>query len=188
MTMTSLTTIAPATVGAVSPLITFRPRRRRPGRPILPVEDLHEAFLAVAVRGSTNQAADAMRMSQSAVARRVQVFEDRLGVALFARQPGRPLALTAVGQAVLEKLQAMQERGGLAVPIRVLAYPKCGHTRVEAADNPHLVFIAAGAVVQETAVYVCWECFRRWGRLRTLGPGDHFIYKSAAGGGDATGR
>lgn len=181
MTTSSLTPIAttvPAYAGmvAVSPVITFHPEPGRPGRPGLSALELHKAFLAVAEHGSVNKAADALYMVQSGVSLRLRVLEKRLGVELFARKRGRPAQLTAVGQDVLEKLLDMRERGCLAVPIRVLVYPKCGHMRIEAVDNPHLTFDAAGATVGETAVYVCWKCFTGQGRLRQLGPGDRFLY------------
>lgn len=167
MTTSSLTTIT-----AVSPIITFRPQHGR-----LPAEELHKTFLAVAEHGSENKASDVLYMNQSTVNYRLRQLEARLGVELFARQPGRPLELMAVGQDVLEKLLDMRERGCLAVPIRVLVYPKCGHMRVEATDNPCLYYFdTAGAVVQETAVYICWECFKQTGRKYALEPGDRFTY------------
>lgn len=160
------------TITAVSPVVTFHLK----GRPGLTAEELHEAFLAVAEHGSTNRAADALCMSQSTVARRMYVFEARLGVELFARQPGRPLELTAVGTQVLEKLQAMQDQGCLAVPIRVLVYRKCGHTRVEAADNANFEFTEFGARIAVDVVYVCGECWRQCGRKREMIIGDRFVY------------
>ncbi len=171
-----MTTSDFSTITAVSPLVTFHPKPKV-GRPGLSALELHKAFLAVVEHGSVNKAADALYMVQSGVSLRLRRLEVRLGAALFARQPGRPIELTAVGADVAEKLVAMRDKGRLAVPIRVLVYPKCGHIRVEAVDNPHLGFGAAGAVVGETAVYVCWECFKRWGRLRTLEPGDHFVFR-----------
>jgi hypothetical protein len=167
-----MTTINLSTITAVSPVVTFHLN----GRPGLTAEELHEAFLAVAELGSTNRAADALYMSQSTVTRRMYVFEARLGVELFARQPGRPLALTAVGQAVLEKLQAMLAKGCLAVPIRVLVYRKCGHSWVEATDNVNLEFTDFGARIVTDVVYVCGECWRQYGRKQEMIIGDRFVY------------
>lgn len=160
------------TITAVSPVVTFHLK----GRPGLTAEELHEAFLAVAEYGSTNRAADALYMSQSTVARRMYVFEVRLGVELFARQPGRPLDLTAVGAQVLDKLQAMLAEGRLAIPIRVLVYRKCGHTRVEAVDNVNLEFTNFGARIVTDVVYVCGECWRQYGRKREMIIDDRFGY------------
>lgn len=171
MTTSSLTTIT-----AVSPVITFHPQPGRPGRPGLSALELHETFLAVDEHGSINKAADALYMVQSGVSLRLRVLEKRLGVELFARKRGLPPQLTAVGVQVLEKLQAMLTEGCLAVPIRVLVYPKCGHMWVEATDNASFDFTDFGARIVDDWVYVCGECWRQYGRKHEMIIGDRFRY------------
>lgn len=61
-----------------------------------------DILLAVVQFSSLNQAADALGITQSAITRRLQRFEQELGVTLLERQT-RPLTLTAVGRHVYEQ-------------------------------------------------------------------------------------
>src|SRR5512144_1816240 len=60
------------------------------------------AFVAVAEARSVSRAARELHLTQPAVSRRVQRLESSLGVALCDRRR-RPFALTAAGQAALER-------------------------------------------------------------------------------------
>lgn len=87
----------------------------------LPSLDALLAFEAVARAGSFEAAAAELALTASAIAKRVAGLEDRLGLALFLRQPPRGLHLTPTGHEYLPQvrqalalLQAMpwQQRGG----------------------------------------------------------------------------
>ena len=65
-------------------------------------------FLAVAETGSLSAAARALRSSQPTVGRQVREIEERLGTAVFQRQP-RGMALTEAGAALLDPARAMRE-------------------------------------------------------------------------------
>lgn len=63
-------------------------------------EDL-EAFVAVVRCQSLSQAAERLQLTQSAITRRIQSFEETLGVEVFDRHT-RPLKPTALGQRLYE--------------------------------------------------------------------------------------
>lgn len=65
-------------------------------------------FLAIAREGGLRSAAERMKVSHSTVARRIQLFEDRLGVRLFDRTPDG-FVLTATGERMLEPAELMEE-------------------------------------------------------------------------------
>lgn len=65
-----------------------------------------EAFVAVVRCQSLNQAADALELTQPAVTRRLQNFEEALGVALFDRNT-KPLKPTPMGLVVYEQCRAI---------------------------------------------------------------------------------
>lgn len=101
--------------------------------PRLPLDwSLVQVFLAVADTGSLSAAARRLGSSQPTVGRQVHEMEDRLGTALFRRQP-RGMALTDAGQALLAPARAMQAAAGqlalaaageadqLAGPVRITA-------------------------------------------------------------------
>lgn len=67
-----------------------------------------KAFLAVAETGSTLAAAQAMRVSQTTVARRIAALEGATGVTLFERRQAG-YALTPVGEAMLESATAVRD-------------------------------------------------------------------------------
>ena len=67
-----------------------------------------KAFLAVAETGSTLSAAQALRVSQTTVARRVAALEEATGLNLFERRQAG-YALTAVGQAMLASAIAVRD-------------------------------------------------------------------------------
>ncbi|OHD08941.1 MAG: LysR family transcriptional regulator [Sphingopyxis sp. RIFCSPHIGHO2_12_FULL_65_19] len=67
-----------------------------------------KAFLAVAETGSTLSAAQAMRVSQTTVARRIAALEEAIGVHLFERRQAG-YALTPVGDAMLASALAVKD-------------------------------------------------------------------------------
>lgn len=67
-----------------------------------------KAFLAVAETGSTLAAAQAMRVSQTTVARRIAALEAATGVTLFERRQAG-YALTPVGEAMLASAAAVRD-------------------------------------------------------------------------------
>lgn len=72
---------------------------------------LVEVFLAVAEAGSLSGAARRLGSSQPTVGRQTREIEERLGAAVFRRQP-RGMALTETGAALLEPARAMREAAG----------------------------------------------------------------------------
>ena len=67
-----------------------------------------KSFLAVAESGSTLSAAQALRVSQTTVARRIAALEEATGLDLFERRQAG-YALTAVGQAMLASALAVRD-------------------------------------------------------------------------------
>ncbi|AJA07969.1 LysR family transcriptional regulator [Sphingopyxis fribergensis] len=67
-----------------------------------------KAFLAVAETGSTLSAAQAMRVSQTTVARRIAALEEATGLNLFERRQAG-YALTPVGEAMLASALAVRD-------------------------------------------------------------------------------
>ncbi|WP_332819499.1 LysR family transcriptional regulator [Sphingopyxis sp.] len=67
-----------------------------------------KAFLAVAETGSTLSAAQALRVSQTTVARRVSALEEATGLNLFERRQAG-YALTPVGEAMLASAVAVRD-------------------------------------------------------------------------------
>ncbi len=67
-----------------------------------------KAFLAVAETGSTLSAAQALRVSQTTVARRIAALEEATGVVLFERRQAG-YALTPVGEAMLASALAVRD-------------------------------------------------------------------------------
>ncbi len=84
-------------------------------------------LLAVRDHGTTSRAAQALRITQSAVSKRLDRFANELGIALVERQ-GRRIALTPEAERLLEEAEplwrqlqsALQPRGGHR-PVRVAA-------------------------------------------------------------------
>src|ERR1051325_2913014 len=74
-----------------------------------------EAFIAVADAGGFTRAADQLHITQTALSRRIQRFEDFLGVALFERTT-RSVALTRLGADFLPQARRLlgDLRGALA--------------------------------------------------------------------------
>lgn len=68
-------------------------------------------FLAVARSGSTLAAARELRVSQATISRRVTLFEERLGIELFARSPAG-YALTPRGTALVPLAEAVETAAG----------------------------------------------------------------------------
>ena len=67
-----------------------------------------KSFLAVAETGSTLAAAQAMRVSQTTVARRIAALEEATGVALFERRQAG-YALTAAGEGLVASAMAVRD-------------------------------------------------------------------------------
>ncbi|MFD6893421.1 LysR family transcriptional regulator [Rhodococcus sp. NPDC060086] len=98
------------------------------------------AFVAVADWGTITAAADALRMSHSALSAAITDLERILDVKLFVRQRARGVRLTPTGHAVLERAKmvlhfaaelesdAHSEAGSVAGPVAVGCYPSLGPT------------------------------------------------------------
>ncbi|PZP21225.1 LysR family transcriptional regulator [Pseudomonas kuykendallii] len=69
------------------------------------IDDI-DAFVAVVRLQSLNQAAESLQLTQSAVTRRLQNFEETLGVALLDRNT-KPLKPTAIGLRVYERCRVV---------------------------------------------------------------------------------
>ena len=69
------------------------------------IDDL-DAFVAVVRTQSLNQAAESLQLTQSAITRRLQNFEEALGVVLLDRNT-KPLKPTAMGLRVYEQCRAV---------------------------------------------------------------------------------
>ena len=67
-----------------------------------------KSFLAVAEAGSTLAAAQALRISQTTVARRIAALEEATGVALFERRQAG-YALTPAGEGLLAHAMAVRD-------------------------------------------------------------------------------
>lgn len=65
-----------------------------------------EAFVAVVRSQSLSQAADSLHLTQPAVTRRIQNFEEALGVELLDRNT-KPLKTTPMGRVVYEQCRAI---------------------------------------------------------------------------------
>ena len=79
-----------------------------------------EAFVAVVRSQSLSKAANSLALTQPAVTRRIQNFEEALGVALLDRNT-KPLKTTPMGRAVYEQCRAIvRERGLNSAPVREL--------------------------------------------------------------------
>jgi DNA-binding transcriptional LysR family regulator len=63
--------------------------------------DLLRVFVAVVDNGGFTRAAERVGRTQSTISLAIKRLEEGLGNRLFDRQPGRPLALTAVGETLL---------------------------------------------------------------------------------------
>ncbi len=66
-------------------------------------------FLAVAQRGSTRRAAEALDIHHSTVARRIEAFEEANGVRLFIRTPAG-YSLTPAGEALVQEVESVADR------------------------------------------------------------------------------
>lgn len=85
----------PKLVGDTAGVVTERFRR------VMQVWNWLPAFRGVAEHESIHRAAAALAISPSALSRTVKLLEDALGLALFLRQPGGALRLTAHGERLL---------------------------------------------------------------------------------------
>ena len=92
------------------------------------IVDLHdlEWFLAIVDAGTFGRAADALRVSQPSLSRRVAAMERKLGVALFSRER-RQIELTPAGRAL-----AREARGLLADAQAMVDLARCAARGVSA--------------------------------------------------------
>src|ERR1041385_1482981 len=78
------------------------------------------AFVAVAEAGSLSKAARHLNLSQPAVSRRVQAFEDAIGSSVLLDRTVKPPILTPLGRAMLEQcrrvLKTVRELDSIAAP------------------------------------------------------------------------
>ena len=65
-----------------------------------------QAFRAVVEQGSFRKAADAVRISQPALSRRIEKLEDALGVRLFERTT-RKVSLTQAGRGFMPSVERL---------------------------------------------------------------------------------
>lgn len=72
------------------------------------IDDI-DAFVAVIRSQSISQAAESLRLTQPAITRRVQNFEEALGVSLLDRNT-KPLKPTPMGMRVYEQCRAVLRR------------------------------------------------------------------------------
>src|SRR3546814_17064662 len=70
-----------------------------------------EAFVTVARMGSIKNAAEVLALSPSALSRRVQTLENRMGEALFERKH-KALSLTMEGERMLEAVAPLIAKQG----------------------------------------------------------------------------
>lgn len=113
-----------------------------------------EAFVAVARQESFSRAATQLRIAQSALSRRVDRLEHRLGAKLLARH-GRGVRLTDAGHVLLERSEAlMRELSAVEADVQSLAKEPTGHVRV--ALPP-----ATSEVLSPLLVLACREKFPR---------------------------
>jgi LysR family nitrogen assimilation transcriptional regulator len=92
-------------------------------------EDLH-AFVIVARHGSFAQAAITLSVAQSALSKRVQRLEERMGTALFERR-SRGVALTTAGHAFLARAQRLvDDLADLERNLSSLVHMPAGEVRI----------------------------------------------------------
>ncbi|MGF1609969.1 MAG: LysR substrate-binding domain-containing protein [Kiloniellales bacterium] len=95
----------------------------------LPVHGL-EVFLAVAEQGSLRAAAAALGVQPPAVSHQLKVFEEQIGVSLFARTT-RSVRLTDAGRALLRRAQpALSELGDALEEARGVGKARKGSLRI----------------------------------------------------------
>jgi len=89
-----------------------------------------EAFVAVARQESFSRAATQMRIAQSALSRRVDRLEHRLGARLLTRH-GRGVRLTDAGHLLMDRSQAlMRDLAAVEADVQSLAQEPTGHVRL----------------------------------------------------------
>ena len=89
-----------------------------------------EAFVAVARQESFSRAATQMRIAQSALSRRVDRLEHRLGAELLTRH-GRGVRLTDAGHVLLQRSETlMRDLAAVEADVQSLAKEPTGHVRL----------------------------------------------------------
>lgn len=89
-----------------------------------------EVFVAVARHESFSRAATQLRIAQSALSRRVDRLEHRLGAKLLTRH-GRGVRLTDAGQILLQQSEAlMRDLAAVEADVQSLSKEPTGHVRV----------------------------------------------------------
>jgi DNA-binding transcriptional LysR family regulator len=100
---------------------------------IMKIDDI-EAFVAVIRCQSLQQAADSLGLTQPAVTRRLQNFEEALGVELLDRNT-RPLRATAIGRAVYEQCRVIERELNVLSELVANDTPPAGTLRLGAAQT-----------------------------------------------------
>src|SRR5512147_120925 len=89
-----------------------------------------EAFLAIAEHGRFHEAARRLHLTQTALTRRLQNFEQQLGVKLVERTT-RSVALSEIGRAFLPQARRLfSELGAALVEIRETGRAQRGHVTI----------------------------------------------------------
>jgi DNA-binding transcriptional LysR family regulator len=123
---------------------------------------LMRSFVAVAEHGAITDAAAALGISQSALSRRMDQLEEALGAPLLERV-GRGVALTAIGQLVLEEGRLLVQR----------------HERLRARVHEHLQLDAGVVRIGGGATAVGFLLPRAIAAFRARHPGVMFQVKEA---------
>ncbi|MEI2416414.1 LysR family transcriptional regulator [Orrella sp. JC864] len=89
------------------------------------------AYVEVVRQGGFSQAAKAVHATQPTISKAVRALEDELGVILLERLPGQPIRMTAAGEAVYRRAQALlAERDDLLKELDELRGFKRGELRL----------------------------------------------------------
>lgn len=100
-----------------------------------------QAFRAVAEKGSFRKAADAVRISQPALSRRIEKLEEALGVKLFERTTRR-VSLTQVGRAFAPSVNRLLDDLDVALlGISDVASTRMGHVTVACVPSAAYYFM-----------------------------------------------
>ncbi|WP_449429909.1 LysR family transcriptional regulator [Pseudomonas putida] len=100
-----------------------------------------QAFRAVVEQGSFRKAADAVRISQPALSRRIEKLEDALGVRLFERTT-RKVSLTQAGRGFLPSVERLLDDLDVALlGISEVASTRLGHVTVACVPSAAYYFM-----------------------------------------------
>ena len=89
-----------------------------------------ECFLAIADHGTFSRAAEALRLSQPSLSRRIAALERQLGVSLFSRAR-RQISLTPAGRTLAREARGIFAEARMAVDVtRAASRGVAGHLRI----------------------------------------------------------